>query len=203
MKRVTRIALWIIIPLATLFLMAVAAGFALFHQFYPNAPEADFPPAKDAATAQRQDFSYFRNYLELNRSYTPEARARAASLLAKYESESEPLSTAQFDLAIARMAALADNGHSRVHPGPLSRRHTRLPCRLYHFDDGYRVLRARAACIELLGAKVISPGCFWIMYFYPMQVPTLDPDIRDGYSFADYAALRDPVLERVLRAISP
>jgi hypothetical protein len=36
-----------------------------------------------------------------------------------------------------------------------------------------------------------------------MQVPTLDPDIRVGYSFADYAALRDPVLERVLRAISP
>jgi hypothetical protein len=30
MKRVTRIALWIIVPLATLFLMAVAAGFARF-----------------------------------------------------------------------------------------------------------------------------------------------------------------------------
>jgi hypothetical protein len=48
-----------------------------------------------------------------------------------------------------------------------------------------------------------EPGCFWIMYFYPMHVPTLDPDVRVGYSFGDYAALRDPVLERVLGATSP
>jgi hypothetical protein len=43
-----------------------------------------------------------------------------------------------------------------VQPGPLSRQHPRLPCRLYRFDDGYRVLRARGACTQLLGAKITA-----------------------------------------------
>jgi hypothetical protein len=43
-----------------------------------------------------------------------------------------------------------------VQPLSLARRHARLPCRLYHFEDGYYVLRARAACTELLGARITA-----------------------------------------------
>ncbi len=156
MKRFRRIALWIGAPLSLLLLAGGALVFAFFHQFYPDAPVANFPPAQDAATAQRQDFEYFRNYLELNRSYTAEARQQAAQLLADYQAKAGTFSPAQFDLAIARMVALSDNGHSRVHPGPLSRHHDRIPCRLYHFSDGYYVVRARPACASLLGAKVTA-----------------------------------------------
>lgn len=139
-----------------LVLLGAVAAFAFFHTFYPDAPKADFPPPADLAAAQRQDLDFFRNYLELNRSYTPAAREQATALLAQAAAQAGSFSPAGFDLAVARIVALADNGHSRVHPGPLSRRNNRLPCRLYHFADGYRVLRARPACAELLGAQVTA-----------------------------------------------
>jgi hypothetical protein len=52
--------------------------------------------------------------------------------------------------------ALADNGHSQVYKGSLSRTNNRIPCRLYHFAGGYYVIRARPACAALLGAKLIA-----------------------------------------------
>jgi hypothetical protein len=42
-----------------------------------------------------------------------------------------------------------------------------------------------------------EPGCFWVLYFFPMQVTSIEPDVRVDYTFGDYVALRDPVLERV------
>jgi hypothetical protein len=144
---------------ATLFGVAVLLGtvwLAFFHAFYPNPPTTHVSGASDAATKQREDFDYFRNYFDLNRTFTVQSRARAEQLLVQYRERSGSLSDAQFDLAIAQMVALADNGHSRVQPGPLSRRHNRLPCRFYHFDDGYRIIRARPACAELLGARVLQ-----------------------------------------------
>jgi hypothetical protein len=131
-------------------------AFAFFRTFYPNPPASHATGASDAATKQREDFDYFRNYFDLNRTFTVQSGARAEQLLAQYRARSGSLSDAQFDLAIAKMTALADNGHSRVQPGPLSRRHNRLPCRFYHFDDGYRIIRARPACAELLGGKLLQ-----------------------------------------------
>jgi hypothetical protein len=154
MKRGRRVAVWSGAALSLLLLLGGAFFFAFLHEFYPNAPVTSSSPAPDEAIAQRQDLDYFRNYLVLNRSYSPEARDRAARLLSEDEAKSGSFSSAQFDLAVGRMVALADNGHSRVHPGPLSRRHNRIPCRLYHFADGYYVVRARPACAQLLGAKV-------------------------------------------------
>jgi len=43
-----------------------------------------------------------------------------------------------------------------------------------------------------------EPGCFWTMLFYPMQLDSLAPDVTIPYSFADYRALRDPVMDDVL-----
>ena len=42
-------------------------------------------------------------------------------------------------------------------------------------------------------------GCFWTTLFFPMHLRTLAPDVPLQYTFADYRALRDPVLEYVLR----
>lgn len=142
---------------ASVFVVILATtAFVFFRTFYPDPPKADFPPPADLAESQRQDLAYFRHYLELDRSYAPEARERARTLLAQYENQAGSLSAPGFDLAVARMVALADNGHSRVHPGPLSRRNNHLPCHLYRFADGYHVLRARPACAELLGARVTA-----------------------------------------------
>lgn len=144
---------------ATLGGLVVLAGillFAFFRTFYPSPPTTSVSGASDVATKQREDFDYFRNYFDLNRTFTVQSRTSAEQLLAQYRERSGSLSDSQFDLGVAQVVALADNGHSRVQPGPLSRRHNRLPCRFYHFDDGYRIIRARPACAELLGAKVLE-----------------------------------------------
>jgi len=156
MKRSRRIIIWIIGLLSVPLLAVVLTAYAFMHEFYPSPPRPNYPQAHDAATAQRQDFDYFTRYLDLNRAYSPQARAEALRLLSQYRARAGELSPTQFDLAIARMVALADNGHSQVSYWRLARQHNRLPCRLYHFADGYRVIRARPACSGLLGAKLIA-----------------------------------------------
>lgn len=156
MAGIRRWVKWLGGLLLLLVLLGMGIVFAFLRTFYPEPPAARYPPAADAATAQRQDLDYFRHYLDLDRSYAPQARERAEALRRQYLAKAGSLSSAEFDLAVTRMVALADNGHSRVHPGPLSRRHARLPCRLYRFADGFHVLRARPACAGLLGAKLVA-----------------------------------------------
>ena len=157
MTRRRRILIGGAATLSVLIVSIGVLGIAFFHTFYPSPPPATrVSGASDVATRQREDFDYFRNYFDLNRTFTVKSRARAETLLAQYRERSGSLSDAQFDLAIAEIVAFADNGHSRVQPGPLSRRHNRLPCRFYHFDDGIWIIRARPACAELLGAKVLQ-----------------------------------------------
>lgn len=42
-------------------------------------------------------------------------------------------------------------------------------------------------------------GCYWIMRLFPMHLRTLAPEVIVPYTYADYRALRDPVLDYVLQ----
>lgn len=156
MRKRTKIVSWIAGIAAVVLLACGALFYVFFTKFYPSVPRADFPPAQNLTQAQQQDFDYFRYYLDYNKAYSRQARAQAALMLAGYRGKAGMLSPAAFDLAIARMVALADNGHSTIFMGPFSRQHNRLPCRLYKFSDGFFVVRARPACAGLLGAKIVS-----------------------------------------------
>jgi hypothetical protein len=155
-KWLWRIALW----LGSAVLVVVAIGGALIYaaqrQFYPKVPAPHFPPPHSIVEAQRQDLQYFRHYLEYDRAYTPAARAEASHLLEEYLSRAGRLTPAEFELGVARMVALADNGHSKVYPTGFRRRHNSLPCLFYHFSDGYYIVRARLACQPLLGARLLG-----------------------------------------------
>jgi hypothetical protein len=151
-----RILIGVAATIAGLGVLLCIIWFAFTRTFYPSPPASHVSGASDLAARQREDFDYFHNYFDLNRTFTVESRLRAERLFGEYRERSGSLSDAQFDLAIAQMVALADNGHSRVQPGPLSRRHNRLACRFYHFEDGYRIIRARPVCAGLLGAKVLQ-----------------------------------------------
>ena len=131
-------------------------AYAFFQTYYPVPPAADFPAPKNLAEAQRQDLQYFRHYLDLNRAYSAAERDKAAAMLTAYEARAGRMTPAQFELAITRMVGLADNGHSSDYPGAFRRHHDKLPCMLYHFSDGYYVVRARPACQDLLGAKLLT-----------------------------------------------
>ena len=156
MRKRYKVALWSLGVVALVGLTVGALFYALFATFYPSVPDAKYPPALNLAQAQRQDLDYFRNYFDYNKAYSPAAREEAEKLLADYTAQAGALSPAAFDLAVSRVIALADNGHSTVFMGPFSRHHNRLPCRLYKFSDGFFVLRARPACADLLGAQVLA-----------------------------------------------
>jgi hypothetical protein len=152
--RLRGVVKWALAAVGVVVLLLAGLLFALFRTFYPSQPDVDFAPTQDVATAQQQDFDYFQHYFELNRTFTADTLEQARMRLAEYRRQAGRLSAAQFDLAIANVVALADNGHSRVHPAGLARRHNRIACRLYRFADGYYIVRARPACAELLGAKL-------------------------------------------------
>jgi hypothetical protein len=156
MRRRSRVALWVASVVALVLLTGGAIIYAFFATFYPSAPTPHYPPALNLAEAQRQDFDYFRNYFNYNKAYSQPARAEAKKMLAQYQGRAGELSRAEFDLAIARMVALADNGHSTIFMGPFSRAHNRLPCRFYRFSDGFFIIRARPACADLLGTKIVG-----------------------------------------------
>ena len=154
--RLRSFAVWGGAALLLVVLAGVTLVYTFLHRFYPAVPPPHFPAPRSIAEAQRQDLEYFRHYLEYDRSYPPAGRAEASRLLEQYELQAGRMTPAQFDLAISRMAALADNAHSRVHPDTVRQRHNVLPCLLYHFSDGYYIVRARPACQMLLGAKLLA-----------------------------------------------
>ena len=152
-----------LVKVVLLILLFVAAGlgavfYAFQRTFYPPPPALPSVKPANVAEAQKQDLDYLANYFDYNGSYTPAALEKAKSLREQALAKAGAMTPAQFDVTVARIVALADNGHSRVQPGPLSRLNNRIPCRLYHFDDGYYVLRARGACEPLLGMKVDAIG---------------------------------------------
>lgn len=139
-----------------LVVLGAAVAYAFVHTFYPTPPNAEYGKATTVSEAQRQDLEYFRHYISLNRVYTPAERAEAAAMLAADEVDAGKMTPAQFELAVSRMVALSDNGHSEDHPFLFRSRHDSLPCLLYHFSDGYYIVRARPACQPLLGARLVA-----------------------------------------------
>lgn len=119
----------------------------------------DAAPAAVVATpeARRADIESFRTqFLARDRSYSDAARAEAEARLAQLDARADSISQAYFELEIARIVALADNGHTTSFAGPRSRRYDRAQIRLAPFGDDFYVLRARSEDADLLGARLTA-----------------------------------------------
>ena len=104
---------------------------------------------------RRADLTRFRTeFFEQDRSYSTAARAEAEARLARLERDAAGLSAAAFELEVARIVALADNGHTVSFAGPRSRRFNRIPLRLEPFGERFFVVRATAPLASLLGAEL-------------------------------------------------
>src|SRR5262249_25891906 len=88
--------------------------------------------------------------------YAPAARAEAERRLGALEAGLEGWSDAAFELELARIVALADNGHTLAFPGPRSERYNRVPVRMVPFGDRFYGLRAAERCADLLGAELTA-----------------------------------------------
>ena len=101
------------------------------------------------------DLRFFRaEFMAKDKSYSAEARQKAESRLAKLESESAGMSQVEFDLELARIVALADNGHTAYFSSSRAKKHNRVPIRFVPFGEEFFVLHADNANRDLIGARV-------------------------------------------------
>lgn len=121
------------------------------------APQNSSQPLSLTPAQMRDDISAFRTQvLGRDRSYAADARLKAESQLAGLEAGIDRVSPVQFALALARITALADNGHTNAASSVRARFFNRVPVRLTAFGDEFRVVRATEANADLLGARLVA-----------------------------------------------
>jgi hypothetical protein len=118
------------------------------------AAGAQEPPGAPAGV--RRDVGVLRRFLDLDRSFGADARARAEASLSRLEARAARLTPAGFQIAAAEIAALAGNGHTMLVPAPWASRFHRIPLRLHGFADGLFVVHAPEGLHQTRGGRVVA-----------------------------------------------
>lgn len=113
--------------------------------------------SRDAAERWRQDVEVARtDFLPKDLSFTPQRRKLARERLARLAQAIPNLTDQQIVAELARVAALADNAHTRAYLLRNRGWWRRYPIRIWKFNDGWRVIAVRPGQEPLLGARLIS-----------------------------------------------
>ena len=125
-----------------------------------SAVHAGQPSAQSgAADPVAADLAVFRTqFLARDASFSAEVREQAERRLAALEKNRGPLSVLQVHLELARIAALADNGHTHVVIGRMAEAYGRIPVRVLPMGNDMVVVRAHQAHADLLGSRVVAIG---------------------------------------------
>jgi hypothetical protein len=150
--RIGKVAILLVVVVGAL---GGALAYAMFRHFDTAPPKVDYPKPANDLEAQRQDLGYFRKLIALDRSYEPATRIEAERRIAALESADKALDHPHFRVALMRILALADNGHTHldVGDGVLPRQ---LPVRVAMFSDGLYIMRTTDANSALLGGRVVA-----------------------------------------------
>ncbi len=140
--------------------------------FYPPAPSANYPTPANQTEAWIQDLDYLELYVRgYDRSFSFRARGRGLQLIKETQARAGDLSLAEFELAVSRIVALGENGHSNAWSGSRSRRHPAMPYHGYWFDDGYFIVGAKGEFSSLLGAQLTHIGTTPVEEIYTLFRP--------------------------------
>lgn len=116
----------------------------------------DFPPPRDRVEAWRQDLDVVLNrFLLYDRSFDSSERAAFVQRLETLRDSVAHLRDDEITVELARAVALSNNAHTRLY---LVRNRTevrRMPFRIWHFADGWFVVRATDEHRDLLGCRLI------------------------------------------------
>ena len=143
---------------AVVALVALGLPFAFFMalnaRFNPTPRYADFPPPHSRAEADRQDLADLEQLLVLDRSFSLSEEDAFREGLADLRTKAGTLSPEEFEMSVARMAALSGNGHTTIAPRELMVRFTRVPLDLAWFEEGLYIIGAAPTASNLLGSRV-------------------------------------------------
>lgn len=155
MKMFGRIALWALASVVIIVLVLGDAELARGWKFNPPPPAWDYPKPANALEAQRQDLAHFRKLIAMDRSFSAEARTEAERRIAALEKSDQVLPKPQFRVALMRIVALADNGHTSLRSDPGAYPMI-LPVRVAQFSDGIYVMHAAGEGVDLLGGRITA-----------------------------------------------
>lgn len=158
-RRPTSLRRWALrVTLTLVALLAVVfVGLALLmHPVWRSYPEADFPAAASAAEGNGQDLDYLWHLPKIDRSFTAETSAAFVTGLAALKARADDLGQAQLTMEVARLVALANNGHTNVITLLDDSAFKSVPVRLGVFADGVFVVKAAGENRDLLGARVLA-----------------------------------------------
>jgi len=112
--------------------------------------------------AWRQDLSHFQeNYFKVCKSFPRDSIFKANQIIDSIKQNIDRLSDNKIQLLISRCVSMADDAHTSVHFGKFRR----IPLRLYLFDDGLYVIKAKKGFEQYLGLRVnklMSLLIYWI-----------------------------------------
>lgn len=158
-RRPTSLRRWFLRGTLTLvaLLAIVLVGVAfLIYPVWRSYPEADYPAAASAAERNAQDLDYLRHLPEIDRSFTAETRAAFVHGLDALKARAAGLDRAQLTMEVARLAAVANNGHTNVITRLDDAAFKSVPVRLGVFADGLFVVKTAGENRDLLGAQVLT-----------------------------------------------
>jgi hypothetical protein len=121
------------------------------------AQSSNANPPRLTADQMRSDVASFRSdFFARDNSYSQSARVEALARLGRLETQLDRISPPAFELAIAQIVALADNGHTIAFPSVRGQHYNRVPIRMTPFESEFRVLRTNDANADLLGATLLA-----------------------------------------------
>jgi len=147
------------VRLAAIAVVLGAVAIGAFVQTSANSADkpAEFGRAAPSAEGRRADLAAFRtDFFAKDKSYSPAARSEAERRLSLLEGQIQSISQPVFELELARIAALADNGHTHYVLNSISRYYNRVPIRLATFGEDFYVVRALDTQQDLLGARLVA-----------------------------------------------
>jgi len=104
--------------------------------------------------AREQDIRQFNHVRRNERSLDDVGRARFDEALDVVRSDMATMSDAEFQLGLARVQAVIDNGHSNASATRMVQKFPRLPVRSAFMNGELRVLRVLPGHEDLLGARI-------------------------------------------------
>jgi len=112
---------------------------------------------QDSSNLWAEDIEAFRTlFFEIDQSYAPDARVQAEKLLLDLKSEAEHLSHAEFELRLATIASLADNGHTFLMTPRWTEVFNRLPVKFLIASDDLFIAQTDESHAGLMGSRVVT-----------------------------------------------
>ncbi|WP_420124848.1 hypothetical protein [Longimicrobium sp.] len=122
-------------------------------------PIPRYPAPRDRVEAWAQDIDALSTrFIRLDRSFTPEERARFLAHLEETRSRLPQLHDNEVIMRLASAIAVANNAHTRLYLLRNATELRRLPLRLWWFGDGLYVVRTTPEHRRLLGCRVDRIG---------------------------------------------